>query len=102
MPSRLLSRKKTSKAKRPSKKKKSRKVLAVKTIRKLSPKKKGMATKTNSPKSSTSCPIALASLHKNMTMKGKNGKVYTSVRGKKSKVWKWVRVSKNYHSSFRL
>ena len=101
MHSRLLSRKKTSKAKRPSKKK-SRKSLGVKTIRKLSPKKKGMSTKTNSPKSSTSSPIALASLHKNMTMKGKNGKVYTSVRGKKSKVWKWVRVSKNYHSSFRL
>ena len=97
----LKSRTKRSLKKRVSKKKKSRKSLvAVTQVRKLSPKKKGMSTKTNSPKSSTSSPIALASLHKNMTMKGKNGKVYTSVRGKKSKVWKWVRVSKDYHTSF--
>ena len=100
MHSRLLSRKKTSKAKRPSKKK-SRKSLGVKTIRKLSPKKKGRSTKTKSPvKGNTLQPLALASLYKNMTMKGKNGKVYTSVRAKKSKVWKWVRVSKDYHTSF--
>ena len=98
----LKSRTKRSLKKRVSKKKKSRKSLvAVTQVRKLSPKKKGRSTKTKSPvKGNTLQPLALASLYKNMTMKGKNGKVYTSVRAKKSKVWKWVRVSKDYHTSF--